>query len=173
MQNELTKEQVERQDFVDNEIYSLIGSLVPPEYMPERGDWAEVFPPNADAIGKVRDIIQQIIREALDIKPDDEAFEMAFYPFVVEEPEPIIVEPQVAVIIKTERHYKLFWDCKLPSEILRKLNPQLREAGFIAGYPIGANRLFCNDLSESSLRKAEKILKTFGFEIENREKEDE
>jgi hypothetical protein len=87
------------------------------------------------------------------------------------QPEPVETTPPVreAIIEKTQHHYKLFWDCKLESAELRELNPQLMDIGFIAGHPMGANRLFNADLSDETLRKAIALMESFGFTVEVRE----
>jgi hypothetical protein len=62
----LTKQQIERQDFVDNEIFGLLQRLSPKASSME---W------NIEAIGAVRDTIQeQIVNKQPDMS------EMEFYP---------------------------------------------------------------------------------------------
>ena len=66
---ELTKQQIERQDFVDNEIYRLINNLNPTDR--ELG-W------DIDLIGTVRDTIQsQLVNHGL-------CSEQEFYPYIEE-----------------------------------------------------------------------------------------
>lgn len=68
--DELTKEQLERQDFVDNSIFQLIQSLNPSS---KEIEW------NIEMIGDVRDVIEQWLVEELKLTS-----EMEFYPFVEE-----------------------------------------------------------------------------------------
>jgi hypothetical protein len=49
---QLTKKQIERQDFVDNQIFELIQKLLPPA---KQTEW------NIEEIGEVRDTIQRQI----------------------------------------------------------------------------------------------------------------
>lgn len=63
----LTKRQIERQDFVDNEIFELLQRLLPAK---RQFEW------DIEVIGAVRDAIQnQIIKQ-------NATSEMRFYPFI-------------------------------------------------------------------------------------------
>lgn len=64
---ELTKRQIERQDFVDNQIFELLQNIIPQS---KKIDW------NIEIIGAVRDaIVEQVV---------DQKFmsEMKFYPYL-------------------------------------------------------------------------------------------
>ncbi|MBQ9295087.1 MAG: hypothetical protein IJ219_09230 [Bacteroidaceae bacterium] len=66
---ELTRQQIERQDFVDNAIFDLINRLIPSDK--EMG-W------DIEAIGEVRDSMQaQLVERGF-------CTEQAFYPFIEE-----------------------------------------------------------------------------------------
>lgn len=66
---ELTKQQIERQDFVDNAIYDLMNELIPSDKVME---W------DIEAIGEVRDAIQsQLIKRGF-------CTEQEFYPCIEE-----------------------------------------------------------------------------------------
>lgn len=63
----LTKQQIERQDFVDNQIFELIQKLLPPS---KQIDW------DIEAISAVRDAVgEQIVDKKL-------MSEMQFYPYL-------------------------------------------------------------------------------------------
>lgn len=64
---ELTKQQIERQDFVDNVIYDLINRLIPSE---KEMEW------DIESIGEIRDVIQsQLVAKGI-------CTEQEFYPYV-------------------------------------------------------------------------------------------
>jgi len=64
---ELTRRQIERQDFVDNAIYNLINELIPSD---KKMEW------DIDAIGEIRDAIQsQLVERGM-------CTEQAFYPYI-------------------------------------------------------------------------------------------
>jgi len=65
---ELTKENIERQDFVDNEIQNLIENLNPAEI---KINW------NIENIAKIREAIRIVIVENLNL-----CNEFDFYPFI-------------------------------------------------------------------------------------------
>lgn len=67
---ELTKTQLDRQDFVDNKIYNLLKELNPGSV---NIDW------NIELIGEVRDAVEKIITERLCICSSKD-----FYPFLDE-----------------------------------------------------------------------------------------
>lgn len=67
---ELTNKEIERQDFVDNEIYRLINDLNPSE---KDLEW------NIEMIGVVRDRISDWLVDKLNICKENE-----FYPFIEE-----------------------------------------------------------------------------------------
>ncbi|MDR1895805.1 MAG: hypothetical protein LBR10_03340 [Prevotellaceae bacterium] len=67
---ELSKKQIERQDFVDNSIFELLQSLHPAA---SQLDW------NIDIIGEIRDVIQSYFIENI-----DDIDEQIFYPFIEE-----------------------------------------------------------------------------------------
>ena len=66
--NELTNEQLSRQDYVDGEIYQLIRTLNPTK---KSIDW------NIEMIGEIRDSIQDWIVDRLRLSS-----EQGFYPFI-------------------------------------------------------------------------------------------
>lgn len=68
--SKLTREDIERQDFVDNQIYDLINSLIHSE---NRIEW------NIEMIGNIREIVRREVVENRNIMS-----EMEFYPFVHE-----------------------------------------------------------------------------------------
>ena len=68
--NELTKQQIERQDFVDNSIFELMQRLNPSNREIEL---------NIEMIGDVRDVIEEWLVERLHFTDI-----VAFYPFVAE-----------------------------------------------------------------------------------------
>lgn len=64
---ELTDEQIERQDFVDNAIYHLVNELIPSD---KEMDW------DIEVIGNIRDTIQSnLVEKGLCIEQD-------FYPYI-------------------------------------------------------------------------------------------
>ena len=66
---ELTEQQIERQDFVDNAVFNLINELVPSE---KEMEW------DIEAIGEIRDAIQsQLVTRGF-------CTDQAFYPYIVE-----------------------------------------------------------------------------------------
>ena len=66
---ELTKQQIERQDFVDNSIFELINELIPSD---KEMDW------DIEAIGEIRDSIQsQLVSRGF-------CSEQEFYPYIEE-----------------------------------------------------------------------------------------
>lgn len=69
--NELTNEQIARQDFVDNSIFELLQSLNPSS---QEIDW------DTETMGTVRDCITQLLAEKLKITD-----EMSFYPYIAGE----------------------------------------------------------------------------------------
>lgn len=83
---ELTKKQLNRQDFVDNKIWELVNELVPEKFrLSNNADEIEF---SADWIGNVRDEISEIICDHLEIipgTPKADEFEMEFYPYFDEE----------------------------------------------------------------------------------------
>ena len=65
---ELTAQQIERQDFVDNAIFTLINKLIPSG---KEMDW------NIEVIGEVRDVIQsKLVENRL-------CTEQEFYPYFI------------------------------------------------------------------------------------------
>lgn len=63
---ELTKEQIERQDFVDNVIFNMINELIPSD---KEMEW------NIESIGEIRDAIQsQLVERGF-------CTEQEFYPY--------------------------------------------------------------------------------------------
>jgi len=70
MEFELTKEQLERQDFVDNQIYNLMLRLNPTN---ENLNW------NIEFISRIRNEVQDIFNT--DLKLCDEN---SFYPFIID-----------------------------------------------------------------------------------------
>lgn len=66
---ELTSQQIERQDFVDNAIYELINLVVPTN---------QEIPWDIEVIGDVRDVIQQKLVER------GISTEQEFYPYIEE-----------------------------------------------------------------------------------------
>jgi hypothetical protein len=67
---ELSKKQIERQDFVDNSIFELLQSLNPTV---KQLDW------DIDIIGEIRDVIRSYFIENIDYFD-----EQTFYPFIKE-----------------------------------------------------------------------------------------
>lgn len=66
---ELTRQQIERQDFVDNAIFDLMNRLIPSD---KEMEW------DIEAIGEVRDVIlSQFERKGI-------CTEMEFYPYIEE-----------------------------------------------------------------------------------------
>ena len=66
---ELTEQQIERQDFVDNAIFNLIDELVPSD---KEMEW------DIEAIGEIRDAIQsQLVTRGF-------CTDQEFYPYIVE-----------------------------------------------------------------------------------------
>ena len=66
-QNELIKQQIERQDFVDNAIYDLIQKVNPAE---KEIEW------NIEMIGEIRDVIKEWLVDKLKIISEQD-----FYPY--------------------------------------------------------------------------------------------
>ena len=65
----LTKQQIERQDFVDNVIFDMINELIPSE---KEMEW------NIEVIGEIRDAIQsQLVDRGI-------CTEQEFYPYIEE-----------------------------------------------------------------------------------------
>jgi hypothetical protein len=74
--NELSKAQIARQDYVDNTIQTLINDLLPQGTELEL-DW------DIERISVVRDAVQDVIVEALAIPIEEQdAFQMRFYPYL-------------------------------------------------------------------------------------------
>lgn len=67
--NELTDAQIERQDFVDNEILALVNSLKPEDAAEIEWD--------GEILGKIRDAVQSVLVDDLDLMTEQE-----FYPFI-------------------------------------------------------------------------------------------
>lgn len=67
---ELTKKQIQRQDFVDDKIFELINELLPPS---KKMDW------DIEAIGEVRDAVRWVIVNKRKLMN-----EMAFYSYLDE-----------------------------------------------------------------------------------------
>jgi len=65
---QLTKQQITRQDFVDNQVFDLINSLLPPS---KKIDW------DIEIIGNVRETIRDEVVEKLHVVD-----EKRFYPFI-------------------------------------------------------------------------------------------
>ena len=65
---QLTKQHIARQDFVDNQIFELINSLLPPS---KQIDW------DIELIGNVREVMRKEIVEKIKI-----VNERRFYPFI-------------------------------------------------------------------------------------------
>ena len=64
---ELTKQQIERQDFVDNAIFELINELIPSD---KEMEW------DIEVIGEIRDVIQsQLVKRGF-------CTEQEFYPYI-------------------------------------------------------------------------------------------
>jgi len=70
LQDELTKSQLQRQDFVDNEIYELINRLNPSQ---EKIEW------DIEMISAARDVIGRWLTDKLAVTD-----EMSFYPYLEE-----------------------------------------------------------------------------------------
>jgi len=66
--NELSKDQLKRQDFVDNAIRELLRKINPSQ---EEIEW------NIELIGEIRDVIRQVLVGRLEV-----ANEMTFYPYI-------------------------------------------------------------------------------------------
>ena len=66
--NELSKDQLKRQDFVDNAIYELVCNINPSQ---QKLEW------NIEFIGGIRDLIRQWLVESLAITD-----EKTFYPYI-------------------------------------------------------------------------------------------
>lgn len=64
---QLTKQQIERQDFVDNQIFALMQKLAPP---PEQLEW------DIEKIGAVREAIRK------QVASEEGMSEMEFYPYL-------------------------------------------------------------------------------------------
>lgn len=69
--NELTKQQIARQDFVDNQIFNLINSLLPKS---KQIEW------DIELIGEAREFLRLEIVDELKIIDEDK-----FYPFMKDE----------------------------------------------------------------------------------------
>ena len=67
----LTKQQIERQDFVDNQIFELVQRLLPPS---KKIKW------NIEVIGDIRDAIQEQVVDKKKIMS-----EKRFYPYIKHE----------------------------------------------------------------------------------------
>ena len=65
---QLTKQQINRQDFVDNQIFELINSLVPPS---KRIEW------DIELIGNIRESFHKEIKKKI-----KNTKEKQFYPFI-------------------------------------------------------------------------------------------
>lgn len=66
--NTLTKQQLNRQDFVDNQIFEMINSSLPPS---QQIEW------DIEVIGNIRKLIYEKVKKKL-----GDANEKQFYPFV-------------------------------------------------------------------------------------------
>lgn len=64
---QLTERQIKRQDFVDNQIFELIQSILPPS---KKMEW------DIEIIGTVRDVIREQVCDKFSIS------EMRFYPYI-------------------------------------------------------------------------------------------
>lgn len=91
-EQELTNVQIERQDIVDNAIYSLVNELVPARYremlpmeVTDSGFAGKGVPWDQDWIAMMRDNIGEIIIAYLTCDVDSDEFEMEFYPYLKEE----------------------------------------------------------------------------------------
>jgi hypothetical protein len=92
---ELTNAQIERQDFVDNQIYNLVNELVPEEYrsklpveVTDTGFGGKGVAWDIEWITALRERIQSIIFDSLNVPESErDAFEMAFYPYLILEDE--------------------------------------------------------------------------------------
>ncbi len=67
---QLTKKQIERQDFVDNQIFELLNNLLPPS---KQMEW------DIEVIAEVRDTIQTQI-----VDNQQAMSEAKFYPYIIE-----------------------------------------------------------------------------------------
>lgn len=96
MNQELTQEQIDRQDYVDDMIYVLVNALVPEGLRPVATNAKEFqmneYPVAWDMsyIADIRDRIEEYIRVGLGatytpLTKDRDKFEMAFYPYLTEE----------------------------------------------------------------------------------------
>ncbi len=103
--NELTRQQIARQDYVDNSIFQLVNSLVPDEYRRplytdgsfDAVDYTPVIEWDIEWISELREHIENTLKWKLGISrpasgtetPEEDAaetaFEMAFYPFTYNE----------------------------------------------------------------------------------------
>ena len=66
--SQLTQQQIDRQDFIDNQIFDLFNNLLPPQ---KQIKW------NIELIGNIRDVFKQEIVDRLKI-----ADENTFYPYI-------------------------------------------------------------------------------------------
>ncbi len=92
--SELTKEQLERQDFVDNYIFNMVNDLVPDKYRidgyiaddPEPVLGNQPLEWDIEWISEIREAVQEIIADKLlsAIRSDSDKFEMEFYPYIKE-----------------------------------------------------------------------------------------
>ena len=79
---ELTRKQLNRQDFVDISIYHLINELVPPTFYDKKLDW------NINWISNIRISVENILKKELSIETSNlDQFDMDFYPYLEEENE--------------------------------------------------------------------------------------
>ena len=79
---ELTRKQLNRQDFVDISIYHLINELVPPTFYDNKLDW------NINWISNIRISVENILKKELSIETSNlDQFDMDFYPYLEEENE--------------------------------------------------------------------------------------
>ena len=69
-ENGLTQQQIERQDFVDNAIFSLIRSVNPSN---KEIEW------NIEMIGEIRDVVKEWLVDKLSLTTEQE-----FYPYIEE-----------------------------------------------------------------------------------------
>ena len=65
---QLTKQQIVRQDFVDNQIFALVNSLLPSQ---KQVEW------DIEMIGDIRDVVRKRLVNKLDIVE-----ETTFYPYI-------------------------------------------------------------------------------------------
>ena len=87
MSEELTREQLNRQDYVDNMIWELVENLEPNKIELPDNSLLVGIRYDAEVAGEIRDIIENALWEKVGkfhYKNRDE-FEMAFYPYLKEE----------------------------------------------------------------------------------------